>query len=185
MINEIKKNTEINMTKSIDTLKNKINKIHTGRASPKILDNIFIKYYGIVTPLYKISNITIEDSQTLIINLFDNTLKSVVEKAIINSDLDLQPQSINNIIRISLPILTKDRRKNLIKIVRSEIENSRIAIRNIRRHANDKIKMLFKEKKINEDIERSSQKYIQKITNSHIKLLDLILIKKEKELLNF
>ncbi|AKC31901.1 ribosome recycling factor [Candidatus Pantoea carbekii] len=185
MIDDIKKDTEQRMDKCVETFKNTIKKVHTGRATPSIIDGITIEYYGKTTPLYKLANITIEDARTLKINVFDHSTVIAVEKAIMSSGLGLNPSSIGNNIHVSVPILTEERRKNLIKVVRGEAEVGRVSIRNIRRNANEKIKVLLKEKEISEDQERHSQEEIQRITNINIKYIDAILSKKEKILMDF
>ncbi|TQI81912.1 ribosome recycling factor [Serratia fonticola] len=185
MINEIRKDADSRMEKSVEAFKNQISKIRTGRASPSILDGIMVEYYGSATPLRQLANITVEDSRTLAINLFDRSLGSAVEKAIMSSDLGLNPNSAGSVIRVPLPPLTEERRKDLIKVVRGEAEQGRVAVRNVRRDANDKVKALLKDKEISEDEDRRSQEDIQKMTDAYIKLLDAALADKEKELMDF
>lgn len=185
MIIKIKKDAQERMEKSIEALKIQINKIRTGRASPSLLNGIMVKYYGTKTPLLQLANIITEDSRTLSITVFDSTLIQAVEKAIISSDLGINPSSSGNIIKVPLPPLTEERRNNLIKIIRNDVEQGRVSIRNIRRDANDKIKVLLKDKKINEDNERRTQDEIQKLTDNSIKKIDNILEQKEKELMEF
>ncbi|MFC0226207.1 ribosome recycling factor [Serratia aquatilis] len=185
MINEIRKDADTRMEKSVEAFKNQISKIRTGRASPSILDGIMVEYYGSATPLRQLANVTVEDSRTLAINLFDRSLGSAVEKAIMSSDLGLNPNSAGTVIRVPLPPLTEERRKDLIKVVRGEAEQGRVAVRNVRRDANDKVKALLKDKQISEDEDRRSQEDIQKMTDAYIKLLDAALADKEKELMDF
>ena len=185
MINEIRKDADTRMEKSVEAFKNQISKIRTGRASPSILDGIMVEYYGSATPLRQLANVTVEDSRTLAINLFDRSLGSAVEKAIMSSDLGLNPSSAGSVIRVPLPPLTEERRKDLIKVVRGEAEQGRVAVRNVRRDANDKVKALLKDKEISEDEDRRSQEDIQKMTDAYIKLLDAALADKEKELMDF
>lgn len=185
MINEIRKDADSRMEKSVEAFKNQISKIRTGRASPSILDGIMVEYYGSATPLRQLANVTVEDSRTLAINLFDRSLGSAVEKAIMSSDLGLNPNSAGSVIRVPLPPLTEERRKDLIKVVRGEAEQGRVAVRNVRRDANDKVKALLKDKEISEDEDRRSQEDIQKMTDAYIKLLDAALADKEKELMDF
>ncbi|VAY02212.1 Ribosome-recycling factor [Arsenophonus endosymbiont of Aleurodicus dispersus] len=185
MINEIKKDAQERMEKSVEAFKNQISKVRTGRASPSLLDDIMINYYVAATPLRHLSNITAEDSRTLVITIFDLTLVPVVEKAIIASDLGLNTSSAGNIIRVYLPPLTEERRKNLIKIIRNDAEQGRVSVRNVRRDANDKIKVLLKDKKISEDDERRAQDEIQKFTDNFIKQVGEALEQKEKELMEF
>ena len=185
MINEIRKDADSRMEKSVEAFKNQISKIRTGRASPSILDGIMVEYYGSATPLRQLANVTVEDSRTLAINLFDRSLGSAVEKAIMASDLGLNPSSAGSVIRVPLPPLTEERRKDLIKVVRGEAEQGRVDVRNVRRDANDKVKALLKDKEISEDEDRRSQDDIQKMTDAYIKLLDAALADKEKELMEF
>lgn len=185
VINEIRKDADARMEKSVEAFKNQISKIRTGRASPSILDGIMVEYYGAATPLRQLANVTVEDSRTLAINLFDRSLGSAVEKAIMASDLGLNPSSAGSVIRVPLPPLTEERRKDLIKVVRGEAEQGRVAVRNVRRDANDKVKALLKDKEISEDEDRRSQDDIQKMTDAYIKLLDAALADKEKELMDF
>ena len=154
MINDIKKDASERMQKSVAALGSQLSKIRTGRAHPALLDGIQVSYYGADTPLNQVANVTIEDSRTLAISVFDKSLAQAVEKAIMASDLGLNPMSAGTVIRVPLPPLTEERRKDLIKIVRGEVEGGRVAIRNIRRDANGMIKDLLKEKEISEDEER-------------------------------
>ncbi|KLU15798.1 MULTISPECIES: ribosome recycling factor [Xenorhabdus] len=185
MINEIKKDAQDRMEKSVEALKNQISKVRTGRASPSLLDGISVEYYGAATPLRQIANVVAEDVRTLAITVFDRSMSAAVEKAIMASDLGLNPSSAGTIIRVPLPPLTEERRKDLIKVVRGEAEQGRVSIRNIRRDANDKVKTLLKDKEISEDEERRSQDEIQKLTDSFIKKIDEALANKETELMDF
>ncbi|MEQ1975819.1 ribosome recycling factor [Xenorhabdus sp. SGI240] len=185
MINEIKKDAQDRMEKSVEALKNQISKVRTGRASPSLLDGISVEYYGAATPLRQIANVVAEDVRTLAITVFDRSMSAAVEKAIMASDLGLNPSSAGAIIRVPLPPLTEERRKDLIKVVRGEAEQGRVSIRNIRRDANDKVKTLLKDKEISEDEERRSQDEIQKLTDSFIKKIDEALANKETELMDF
>ncbi len=185
VINEIRKHADIRMEKSVEAFKNQISKVRTGRASPSILDGIMVEYYGAAIPLRQLASVTVEDSRTLAINLFDRSLGSAVEKAIMSSELGLNPNSAGSVIRVPLPPLTEERRRDLIKVVRAEAEQGRVSVRNVRRDANDKVKTLLKDKEISEDADRRSQDEIQKMTDAYIKLLDAALADKEKELLDF
>jgi ribosome recycling factor len=185
VINDIKKDADTRMEKCVDAFKNTISKVRTGRASPSLLDGIVVPYYGTPTPLRQLASVTVEDSRTLKINVFDRSLSAAVEKAIMTSDLGLNPSSAGSDIRVPLPALTEERRKDLIKIVRGEAEQGRVSVRNVRRDANDKIKALLKDKEISEDDERRSQEEIQKMTDAHIKSVDTALADKEKELMDF
>lgn len=183
MINEIKKDAQERMAKSIESLKGNLNKVRTGRAHASLLDNISVDYYGMATPLNQVGNISVPDARNLSITVFDKGMIAAVEKAIMKSDLGLNPQSNGTLIRIPLPPLTEERRKNLVKVVRSEAENGKIAIRNIRRDANSDIKSLQKEKDISEDEQHQAEDDVQKITDTFVKNVDDILVKKEAELM--
>ncbi|GGA89239.1 ribosome-recycling factor [Neiella marina] len=183
MIDDIKADAKTRMEKSIESLKGQMAKIRTGRAHPSLLDNISVSYYGADTPLNQVGNVTVQDSRTLAVTVFDKSMIQAVEKAIMSSDLGLNPNSAGTVIRIPLPPLTEERRKDLIKVVRGEAEGGRIAIRNIRRDANSDFKSLLKEKEISEDEERNAADDIQKITDGFIKTVDEMLKAKEAELL--
>lgn len=185
MINDIKKDAETRMDKCVEAFKNTISKVRTGRASPSLLDGVVVEYYGTPTPLRQLASVTVEDSRTLKINVFDRSMGPAVEKAIMASDLGLNPNSAGSDIRVPLPALTEERRKDLIKIVRGEAEQGRVSVRNVRRDANDKIKALLKDKEISEDDERRTQEEIQKMTDARIKNVDAALAEKEKELMEF
>ena len=185
MINDIKKDAETRMDKCVEAFKNTISKVRTGRASPSLLDGIVVEYYGTPTPLRQLASVTVEDSRTLKINVFDRSMGPAVEKAIMASDLGLNPNSAGSDIRVPLPALTEERRKDLIKIVRGEAEQGRVSVRNVRRDANDKIKALLKDKEISEADERRTQEEIQKMTDARIKNVDAALAEKEKELMEF
>jgi len=185
VINEIQKDAQDRMEKSLEAFKNQISKVRTGRASPSLLDGITVEYYGSATPLRQLANVTVEDSRTLAISVFDRSMSPAIEKAIMASDLGLNPSSAGTVIRVPLPPLTEERRKDLIKVVRGEAEQGRIAVRNVRRDANDKVKALLKDKEISEDDERRSQDDIQKLTDSYIKKVDESLAQKEAELMEF
>lgn len=185
MINDIRKDAEVRMDKCVEAFKNQISKIRTGRASPNLLDGIVVEYYGTPTPLRQLASVTVEDSRTLKINVFDRSMGPAVEKAIMASDLGLNPSSAGSDIRVPLPPLTEERRKDLTKIVRGEAEGARVAVRNVRRDANDKVKALLKEKEISEDDDRRSQDDVQKLTDAAIKKVDAALAEKEAELMQF
>ena len=185
VINDIRKDADTRMEKCVEAFKNNIGKVRTGRASPALLDGIVVEYYGTPTPLRQLANVTVEDSRTLKINVFDRSLSQAVEKAIMSSDLGLNPSSAGTDIRVPLPALTEERRKDLIKVVRGEAEQGRVSVRNVRRDANDKIKALLKDKAIGEDEERRAQDDIQKMTDAYIKKVDAALAEKETELKDF
>ncbi|WP_094752380.1 ribosome recycling factor [Psychromonas sp. CD1] len=183
MINEVKNDAQTRMNKTVGAFKSQLAKVRTGRAHPSLLDGIMVPYYGSNTPLRQVSNISTEDSRTLTVTVFDATLITAVEKAIMGSNLGLNPMSAGTVIRIPLPPLTEERRKDLIKVVRGEAENSRVAIRNIRRDANGDLKGLEKDKDISEDDLRVGEEIVQKVTNENVKQIDELLAVKEKELM--
>lgn len=185
MINTININSNERMKICIQTFKNNINNIRIGRASPLILNNIYIEYFGAKTALRQVANIIVEDSHTLRLNVFDSSMTSLIRKSILNANLDLNPILNGKDIIIKVPALTEERRKNLIKVIRNDAENSRICIRNIRRDSNDKIKKLIKEKIISKDEEHVAQIKIQKMTNEYIKEIESVLSRKEIELMKF
>ncbi|ANO33479.1 ribosome recycling factor [Vibrio breoganii] len=183
MINEIKQDAQQRMEKSVEALKNTLSKVRTGRAHPSLLSGLSVEYYGAPTPLNQVANVVAEDARTLAITVFDRELAPKVEKAIMQSDLGLNPMSAGTVIRVPLPPLTEERRKDLVKIVRGEAEGARVAIRNIRRDANSDFKSLLKDKEISEDEDRKAQDEIQKLTDIAVKNVDDVLASKEKELM--
>ncbi|MBE1299988.1 MAG: ribosome recycling factor [Alteromonadaceae bacterium] len=183
MIDEINADAQERMEKSIAALKANFSKIRTGRAHPSLLDNINVPYYGAPTPLKQLANVIAEDSRTLALTVFDKSSIQAVEKAIMQSDLGLNPISAGTTIRIPLPPLTEERRKDLIRVVRGEAEQGRVSVRNIRRDANSDIKELLKEKELSEDEARKGEEDIQKITDKFIKQVDELLSAKEAELM--
>lgn len=183
MIDEIIEDAESRMKKSIESLQTDLTKIRTGRAHPSILDHINVEYYGSQVPLNQVGNVSIEDARTLSISVWEAPLVSVIEKAIMTSDLGLNPMSAGTVIRIPMPPLTEERRRDLVKVVKGEGENAKVAIRNIRRDANSDFKSLEKEKEISEDDERRAQAEIQKLTDKYVKEVDSHVEEKEKELM--
>lgn len=183
MINEIKKDAQERMDKSVEALKSNLSKVRTGRAHPSLLAGISVEYYGAPTPLNQVANVIAEDARTLAITVFDKELTPKVEKAIMMSDLGLNPMSAGTVIRVPLPALTEERRKDLVKIVRGEAEGGRVAVRNIRRDANTELKNLLKDKEISEDEDHKAQDEIQKLTDIAVKKIDDVLAAKEKELM--
>jgi ribosome recycling factor len=183
MINEIKDDANERMDKSIEAFKNELKKIRTGRAHPSILEHVSVEYYGAVTPLSQVANIGVEDARTLTVTVWEKDMVKVVEKAIMSSDLGLNPSSAGSVLRIPMPPLTEERRKDVVKVVKHEGENAKIAVRNIRRDANADYKELLKEKEISEDDERKAADTIQKLTDGHVKTIDALLADKEKELM--
>lgn len=183
MIEDIKKDADERMGKSVESLKSEFKKIRTGRAHPSLLDHIVVDYYGSDTPLNQVANINAEDSRTLTVVPWEKSMVSAIEKAIMNSDLGLNPATAGEVIRVPMPPLTEERRRDLVKVVRSEAEGARVAVRNIRRDANSDLKELQKEKEISEDDERRATDLVQKLTDSHIADIEKILAEKEKELM--
>jgi|TARA_B100001059_G_scaffold208338_1_gene220531 ribosome recycling factor len=183
VINDIIKDAKERMEKSVESLRSQMSKVRTGRAHPSILDSVMVNYYGVDTPLKQLANITTEDSRTLALTVFDKSSAQAVEKAILTSDLGLNPASAGAVIRIPLPPLTEERRRDLVKIVRAEAEQARVAVRNIRRDANNDLKELLKEKEITEDEEHSAEDDVQKLTDTYVKKIDESLKAKEQDLM--
>ncbi len=183
MINDILKDAKSRMEKSVDALKTQLSKIRTGRAHPSLLDGIQVSYYGVDTPLRQCANVSVDDARTLLITVFDKSLIQAVEKAILSSDLGLNPVTAGTSMRIPLPPLTEERRRDLVKVVRGEAEGARVAVRNIRRDANADFKALLKDKDISEDDERRASDETQKLTDLYVKKVDEVLAAKEKELM--
>ena len=183
MIEDIKKDAGVRMDKSIAALRQELTKLRTGRAHTSLLDHITVDYYGTETPLGQVANINVEDSRTLVVSPWEKTMVQPIEKAILTSDLGLNPATAGTIIRVPLPPLTEERRKDMIKLVRHEAEGGRVAIRNIRRDALSHLKDLLKEKMIGEDDEHRAHDEIQAITDKHIAVIDQTLAQKESELL--
>ena len=182
-MNEVKDNAGTRMQKSVDSLKLDLSKIRTGRAHAGILDHLSVDYYGTQTLLTQVANITVADATTINIQPYEKTMIQAIEKIIRESDMGLNPATTGDFIRIPMPALTEERRKDLIKVVKSEGENSKISIRNIRRDCNELLKKMSKEKEISEDDERSMQEQIQKITDEFIIDIDKLIDAKEKDLL--
>lgn len=185
MLEEIKKDAADRMAKSVASLQQELTKLRTGRAHTSLLDHITVEYYGSQVPLNQVSNVGVEDSRTLVVTPWEKEMVSVIEKAIMHSDLGLNPASAGTVIRVPLPALTEERRKDMIRVVRHEAEGGRIAIRNVRRDALGDIKELLKEKMIGEDDERRVHDEIQKITDKHVADIDQVLAEKETELMEF
>jgi ribosome recycling factor len=185
MIEEIKIDADSRMSKSIESLKTELTKIRTGRANVSLLDHVMVDYYGSEVPIAQAATVTVEDARTIAVSPWEKALIPAIEKAIMSSDMGLNPVTSGDMIRVPLPALTEERRKDFVKLVRQEAEQCRVAIRNIRRDANADFKELVKEKEISEDDERGALEYIQKLTDKHIKSIDDILTSKEKELMEF
>jgi ribosome recycling factor len=183
MIEEILKDADDRMNKTLKALASELAKIRTGRAHPSLLEHISVNYYGSQVPLNQAANINVLDARTLGVAPWDKNMVAAIEKAIMNSDLGLNPVTAGTVMRVPLPILTEERRKELTRVVRSEAEKARVAIRNIRRDANHHLKEMLKEKLITEDEDRRQEDKIQKITDVHIKDIDNTLKEKELELM--
>jgi ribosome recycling factor len=183
VLDEIKKDAGERMAKSVVSLKQELTKIRTGRAHTSLLDHITVEYYGSQVPLNQVSNVNVEDSRTLTVTPWEKGMVTVIEKAIMNSDLGLNPASAGMVIRVPLPALTEERRRDMIRVVRQEAEGGRVAIRNIRRDAIGDIKDLLKEKLIGEDEERRGEDEIQVITDKYVAEIDKLLAAKEAELM--
>src|SRR5690554_740911 len=183
MIEEVKKDAADRMKKSVSALSSQMAKIRAGRAHTSLLDHIQVPYYGSNVPLSQVANVGVEDSRTLSVTPWEKDMVSVIEKAIMTSDLGVNPNSAGMTIRIPIPPLTEERRKDLVKVAKSEAENARIAVRNIRRDANGSLKDLLKDKAISEDEQRGAEESIQKLTDSTIKQIDDVLAEKEADLM--
>ncbi len=183
MIDDIKKDAAIRMNKSLESLQTDFSRIRTGRAHTSLLDHIKVDYYGNASALNQVAKVAIEDSRTLTVTPWEKDMVAPIEKAIMNSDLGLNPASAGTVIRIPMPPLTEERRKDLVRVVRQEAENARVSVRNIRRDANGDLKELQKDKEISEDEERKGQDNIQKVTDEYIGKVDELLKAKEAELM--
>jgi len=183
MLAELKKTAEQKMHKSVDAFKADLSKVRTGRAHTGLLDHIMVDYYGSATPLNQIAKVTLLDARTIGVTPFEKKLLPAVEKAIRDSDLGLNPASMGEQVRVPMPSLTEDRRKELIKVVRHEAENARVAVRNLRRDANHHLKEALKRKEVSENDERRAQDDVQKLTDRFIAEIDKLLQQKEAELL--
>ncbi len=183
MIANIKRDAESRMAKSLENLKGELTKLRTGRAHTSLLDHITVEYYGSPMPLNQVANVTVPDARTLMITPWEKNMVGPIEKAIMTSDLGLTPATAGTVIRVPLPVLTEERRRELIKVVKSEGEGARVAIRNIRRDANNDLKALVKDKEITEDDERRATDDIQKLTDRFIAEVDQLLVAKEAELI--
>jgi ribosome recycling factor len=183
MIEDLKKDAETRMAKSIESLRHELSKLRTGRAHTSLLDHITVEYYGSDVPLSQVANISVVDARTLGVSPWEKQMVPVIEKAILNSDMGLNPVTSGEIIRVPLPPLTEERRKDMTKIVRQEGEGAKVAIRNIRRDVLGDIKQLQKEKEITEDDERRAQDEVQKITDKYVAEVDKLLEAKEKDLM--
>jgi ribosome recycling factor len=180
---DVKKNTEQKMQKSIETLKSNLSKVRTGRAHVGMLDHVQVDYYGTPTHITQVANVTLLDARTIGVQPWEKKMIATVEKAIRESDLGLNPSTQGDVIRVPTPALTEERRKEMVKLVKSEAEDGKIAVRNIRRDANEVLKKLLKDKAISEDDERRAQEDVQKLTDKFVTEIDKLIAEKEKEVL--
>jgi ribosome recycling factor len=183
MINDIKQDALSRMNKSIDAFKVELSKIRTGRAHVSLLNHITVDFYGSEVPIGQTANLSVEDARTLAVTPWDKSMVPVIEKAIMSSDLGLNPSTAGTVIRVPMPPLTEERRKELVKVVRELAENSRIAVRNIRRDANNDLKSLLKDKDISEDEDHKGQDMVQQVTNQSTDEIEALLQTKEKDLM--
>ena len=183
MINEIRQDAEKRMHKTLESLQHELTKIRTGRANAGLLDHVQVDYYGNLTPLNQVASVSASDSRTLVVTPWEKSMAAAVEKAILNAGLGLNPSSAGSAIRVPMPALTEERRKEMTKVVRAEGEQGRVAIRNVRRDANTRLKDMVKDKVISEDDERRGSDVIQKLTDKFIADLDAIIVEKEKDLM--
>jgi ribosome recycling factor len=184
MIDDIKKDAAARMAKSVESLGHELAKIRTGRAHPSLLDHITVSYYGSEMPIRQVANVTAEDARTLAVMPWEKGMVQAVEKAIMQSDLGLNPNTAGSVIRVPMPPLTEERRRDLIKVARHETEQARVAVRNIRRDANAMLRDLVKDKTISEDDERRGQETVQKLTDQYVKEVDEVLAAKEADLMS-
>lgn len=183
MIADIKKTTESKMQKTVESLKHDLAKVRTGRAHTGILDHVTVDYYGNPTPINQVANLTLVDARTIGVQPFEKKMAAAIEKAIRDADLGLNPAAQGDVIRVPTPPLTEERRKEMVKLVKSEAEDAKIAVRNIRRDANESLKKLVKDKAISEDDERRAIDDVQKVTDKFIADVDKMVVEKEKEVL--
>ena len=183
MIDDIKQDVSERMAKSVEALRVELTKVRTGRAHPSLLDHLTVSYYGADVPLKQVANVGVEDARTITVQPYEQQMVQAVEKAIMESDLGLNPNSAGTLIRVPMPPLTEERRRDLVKVVKQEAEQARVAVRNIRRDANSDFKDLLKEKEISEDEERKAEEKIQKLTDTYVGKIDHVLADKEEELM--
>ena len=182
-VSELKQNADQKMQKSIESLKNDLSKVRTGRAHPSLLDQVHVDYYGSPTPLSQVANLTLIDARTIGVQPWEKNMIAPVEKAIRESDLGLNPASMGDLIRVPMPALTEERRIELVKVVKHEGENAKIAVRNIRRDANEHLKKMLKDKDISEDDERRAQDDVQKMTDKFVAEVDKLVTQKEADIM--
>ncbi len=183
MIDDILKNAKQRMAKSVESLEGELSRMRTGRAHPSLLEHIKVDYYGSETPLSQVANIKTDDARTLTVTPWEPPMVAAIEKAIIDSDLGLNPNTAGTVIRVPVPPMTEERRRDMVKVVRGEAENGRVAVRNVRRDANSDLKELEKEKEISKDELRKGEESVQKLTDAAIAEIDSVLDKKEADLM--
>ena len=182
-IADIKKNTEAKMDQSIQAFKNNLAKIRTGRANPALLDTIHVDYYGSMVPLSQVANVQLLDARTLSVQPWEKNMSAKIEKAIRESELGLNPASMGDIIRVPMPAMSEERRKEMTKLARNEAEGAKIAVRNLRRDANESVKKLVKDKQVSEDDQKRAEAEIQKVTDKHIATIDSLVAAKEQDIM--
>lgn len=183
MINDIKQTAEQKMQKALDVLKNNLGKVRTGRAHAGLLDQVMVEYYGNMVPISQVGNVGLADARTITVQVWEKPMLAKVEKAIRDSDLGLNPSNSGDMVRVPMPPLTEERRRDLIKVVKGEGEDAKVSVRNVRRDANDQLKKLLKDKDISEDDERRAQDDIQKLTDKYVSEVDKVLQVKEADLM--
>ena len=183
MIDEIIQDAESRMKKSVESLRTELTKIRTGRAHPSLLDQVMVDYYGSMTPIKQVANVVAEDSRTLAVTPWEKPMVGAIEKAIMTANLGLNPASQGTVIRVPMPVLTEERRRDLVKVVKGEGESGKVAVRNIRRDANSDFKELLKEKEISEDESHGAEDQVQKLTDKYVAEIDKLLEAKEKEMM--
>jgi ribosome recycling factor len=183
MLEDLKKDAAERMQKSVAALRNELKKLRTGRAHPSLLEHLRVDYYGSEVPLTQVASVAVEDARTLTITPWEKTMVQVIEKAIMKSDLGLMPNTAGTVIRVPMPPLTEERRRDMTKVVRHEAENARVSVRNVRRDVMNDLKEMLKEKLVSQDDDRRAQEDIQKLTDKYVAEIDQVLAEKEKELL--
>jgi len=183
MIDDLKKDATDRMGKCVVAFKNELKRLRTGRAHPSLLDHIRVEYYGNEVPLNQVANVALEDARTITVTPWEKQMVQVIEKAIMKSDLGLNPNTAGTVIRVPMPPLTEERRRDLTKVVRHEAENARVAVRNVRRDVMNELKEMLKEKLVSQDDDRRAQDEIQKLTDKHVADIEQVLVEKEKELM--
>jgi ribosome recycling factor len=183
MLDDVKKDAAERMQKCVLALRNELKKLRTGRAHPSLLEHIRVEYYGNEVPLNQVANIALEDARTITVTPWEKSMVQAIEKAIMKSDLGLNPNTAGTVIRVPMPPLTEERRRDLAKVVRHEAENARVAVRNVRRDVNQDLKDLLKEKLVSQDDDRRAQEDVQKLTDKYVAEIDQVLAEKEKELM--